>query len=124
MDARSAATILPRPGPVHGNYPQRPGQRTSIWMDVADRLGDKLSLRALKERGGRHRFLRCLDAALAAPHDGRHGDMAGSAELASGLLMRNGFSVEAVASAQMAVASAICAELGHAPYRTQHIAAY
>lgn len=118
----SPTLAMPRPGMLHGAYPQRDAAPPAAWLDLADRLGRRLTWHGWQQAGEQPAFMAALDAALQeAPSDL---DLPEQATAAARRLAREGWTPAAVAEAQIVTGRAIEVELGKRPYRTQHLAAF
>ncbi len=126
---------LPRPGPRHGAYPQRHAIPSSLWSDLADRLGNRLTRLGGSDARHKRRFLAALKFSAAGTvqaahaHETEDDSAAGrhlktQATVAAQRLARDGFTPESMACGQQAAAAAITATLGHQPYLSQHLAAF
>jgi len=118
------SAVLPRPGPLHGNYPQREETPAPAWLALADLVGERLSLKGWIERAERRGFLAKAAAAAAAAQSIEPDTLRAEAMRAAAGLVRGGFTADAVATAQAVVGRAIEVELGKRPYPTQQAAAY
>jgi len=123
MHTKTASRSLPRPGMVHGQYPQRLQAAEPWWLVLADAAGNLLSTRALQRSRDRTPFTdRVAQACEAARND--PADIDTKAHRAAARLRREGFSAAAVSEAQAVIVQVIESVLGYRPYPMQLSAAY
>ncbi len=118
---RQAATSLPRPGVLHGRYPERRTPPAPLWLDLADRLGQCLSTSRWRASREQQAFLAELDRIEL--RRGAH-DLPALAASAAATLAQQGFSAVAVARAIAVIGKAIALTQGRVVFRTQQLAAH